>query len=156
MSSFFFKQNKIEKKNNPCGNSVAVCFCFFFCEKMSILLWGDILNDCIWSGKWYFAKNQINNKEFKYHRISNSLSKHIFDYVSFTSSQLPSSLSYPSITSTISMTSSSPSISITNLNNNQQNKHRGRKKSKIKEIERLLIHKKMFLSFSSFFNSLFD
>jgi hypothetical protein len=40
----------------------------------------------IWSGEWYFAKNQINSKEFHYRRVSDSVPKNIIDYVSFTAS----------------------------------------------------------------------
>jgi hypothetical protein len=40
----------------------------------------------VWSGEWYFAKNQINSKEFHYRRVSDSVPKNIIDYVSFTAS----------------------------------------------------------------------
>jgi hypothetical protein len=69
---------------------------------MSILLFGEVKEqrsklspemnasnsviETIWSGQWYFAKNQINSKEFLYRRISDSVPKNIIEYVSFTSS----------------------------------------------------------------------
>jgi hypothetical protein len=40
----------------------------------------------IWTGQWYFAKNQMNSKEFLYRRISDSVPKNVIEYVSFTSS----------------------------------------------------------------------
>jgi hypothetical protein len=36
-----------------------------------------------WVGKWYFAKNQLNSKEFQYKRVADSVSKSLIDYVSF-------------------------------------------------------------------------
>lgn len=40
----------------------------------------------IWKGEWYFAKNQINSKEFQYRRVSDAVPKNIIDYVSFVTS----------------------------------------------------------------------
>lgn len=49
---------------------------------------GDLQADqsLVWSGEWYFAKNQMNSKEFHYRRVSDSVPKNIVDYVSFTAS----------------------------------------------------------------------
>lgn len=82
---------------------------------MSILLCGDFKNN-LWTGKWYFAKNQINSKEFKYSRLSLNISKNIFDYISFNT-----------ITT--------------------QTKQRGRKKNKLKDIERYCNFNEIYLIF---------
>lgn len=87
---------------------------------MSILLWGDVQND-VWSGKWYFAKNQMNSKDFHYRRVSDNLSKPIFDFVSFNSS------------------STTP-----------QSKQRGRKKHKNKEPDLGFLQRYCLFFFFSF------